>query len=74
MDPQPLVAAVRPFIQDAMSSNAVTAIITNSPDPPTWLLRDNKLLWLLGGVAVGFYFGFRVGVVSGRSGLPGLLI
>ena len=64
MDPQPLVAA----IQDAMTSNAVTAIITSRPEPPTWLLRENKLLWLLGGVAVGFYFGFRVGVVSGRSG------
>ena len=67
MDPEPLVAAVRPFIQDAISSSAVTAIITNSPDPETWLLRDNKLLWLLGGIGVGFYFGFRVGVVSGRS-------
>ena len=66
MDPQPLVAAVRPFIQDAISSNAVTAIITNSQEPPTWILRENKLLWLLGGAAVGFYFGFRVGVVSGR--------
>ena len=63
MDPQPLVAA----IQDAMTSNAVTAIITSRPEPQTWLLRDNKLLWILGGAVVGFYFGFRYGVVSGRS-------
>jgi len=33
----------------------------------TWVLRDNKVICLLGGIAVGFYFGFRVGVVSGRA-------
>ena len=35
-----------------------------------WLWRDRSTLWLvcagLGGAAVGFFFGFRIGIVSGR--------
>ena len=62
---EPLVAAVTPFIQDAMASNAVTSIITSCQQPRA-ALGDNKVIWLIGGIAVGFYFGFRVGVVSGR--------
>merc|ERR1711936_24804 len=63
---EPLVAAVTPFIQDAMASNAVTSIITSCQQPRA-ALGDNKVIWLIGGIAVGFYFGFRVGVVSGRA-------
>ena len=35
-----------------------------------WLWTDNTTLWLilagLGGAATGFFFGFRLGIVSGR--------
>ena len=72
---EPLVAAVRhsvrPFIQEAISSSGVTSIIRTSQHPTgvlqsTWIPRDSKVIWIFGGIAVGFYFGFRVGVVSGR--------
>merc|ERR1711973_710120 len=74
------LAAVRPIIHEVISSNSVTemtrslstsslslvsadAVIQQS----SWLWRDKQWLWLIGGVAVGFYFGFRIGVVSGRA-------
>jgi len=80
---QPVVAAVRPIIQDAISSQSVTPIINSAIATPafaatrssadaflhesSWIWGDQKVWWLVGGVAVGFYFGFRVGVVSGRA-------
>jgi len=80
---QPVVAAVKPIIQDAISSKSVTPIINSAIATPafiatkssadallqesSWIWGNQKLWWLVGGVAVGFYFGFRVGVVSGRA-------
>jgi len=80
---QPLVAAVKPVIQDAISSQSVTPILNSAVASPAyattrssassliekvaWLWYDKRAWWLVGGIAVGFYFGFRVGVVSGRA-------
>ena len=83
---QPLVAAVKPVIQDAISSQSVTPILNSAVASPAyattrtsassliekvaWLWYDKRAWWLVGGIAVGFYFGFRVGVVSGRCVRP----
>lgn len=79
----PLVAAVSPIIQDVITSKSVTPITTSASSVLSAskssadaviqdslvvrILSDRRLLWLLGGAVVGFYFGFRIGVVSGRA-------
>ena len=79
---QPLVNAVAPIIQDAISTQSMTPIINSAASTSaysvskssaesllqksSWIWGDQRVWWLVGGVAVGFYFGFRVGVVSGR--------
>ena len=74
MEPvEPWLPAVRPFIQEAIRASGVTSMINTSSNTAA-ALRDNKVIWLLGGLAVGFYFGFRVGAVSGRSLSPDLLL
>jgi len=80
---QPLVDAVGPVIQDAISTQSVTPIINSAISTPAysatkssantliqesaWIWGDQRVWWLAGGIAIGFYFGFRVGVVSGRA-------
>ena len=76
------MAAVSPIIQDVITSKSVTPITTSASSVLSAsnssadaviqdslvvrILSDRRLLWLLGGAVVGFYFGFRIGVVSGR--------
>ena len=74
-----VAAAVKPIIQEKISQHSVTAVSTSQAvirasrhqaetvlEESSWLWRDHRILWLIGGAAVGFYFGFRLGVVSGR--------
>jgi len=76
-----MAGVVPPVIKDALTTHSVAPII-HSATPAysatrssistllhqsSWLWGDQRVWWLVGGVAVGFYFGFRVGVVSGRA-------
>ena len=79
---QPLVDAVKPVIQDTITSKSVTPIINSAAtssaysatkssanlvlQESSWLWGDQRVWYLAGGLAVGFYFGFRIGVVSSR--------
>jgi len=49
--------------------NAVTdnETVTNVVDNGSWFINNEKIWYFLGGVALGAFFGFRVGVVSGRA-------
>ena len=51
------------LITESLSSSRVV-------QQSAWLWTDQTTLWLisagLGGAAVGFFFGFRIGIVSGR--------
>ena len=71
----PLVGAVRPFLENSSVTTIQNgqAVLQASKhqaeqvlEESSWLWQDQRLLWLLGGAAVGLYFGFRIGVVSGR--------
>lgn len=52
------------LITESLSSSRVV-------QQSAWLWTDQTTLWLisagLGGAAVGFFFGFRIGIVSGRA-------
>ena len=76
-----MAGVVPPVIKDALTPHSVAPII-HSATPAysatrssistllhqsSWFWGDQRVWWLVGGVAVGFYFGFRVGVVSGRA-------
>lgn len=59
-----------------LTSSSAASLLTESltsarlVQHSAWLWTDKATLWLitagLGGAAVGFFFGFRIGVVSGR--------